>query len=531
MNAITGDEIGYAWLAAHYQVRTIQPLPVESRIGRRRQTHQQAGRREEFYTQAMRPQASLGAHLAFALKHEGVVLEFLARLFAVVPAEVLAEWIRSEPTGQYARRAGFLFEWLTGNTLAVEGVGGNYRDALDPELYVTATKAGRRNRRWRINDNLPGSPEFCPLVRRTTSLLEATQYDIAGRLAAMEVEFGPDIIRRSAVWLTIKESRASFVIEHEGLHQDRIRRFASAIEDYCGRTERPLDESALNEFQSAILGTATICTGLRQSPVFVGSNSIDYGPIVHYICPHWEWLPGMLAGLEHFLEHTGRQDAVVRAAVASFGFVFIHPLADGNGRISRFLVNDTLRRDGVMPEPFILPISAAITSSAVRRAEYDRILERYSRPLMSAFRDSVDFSHKRVAYADGIESDFIFNAYDEAAPFWRYPDLTEQSEYLFAIIRHTLEHEMHHQAAFQRAWYRTREAVKELVEGPDDHIDRIIRSIRQHGRVSGKLMKEFPILAQADLASELEHVVTVGFADLADFNSSASGEKVKMDSR
>lgn len=511
-----GDEIGYAWLAARYTVQAIQPLPVESRIGRRRHTYDHDGRRLEYYTEAMRPDSTLGAHLTFALKHEGVVLEFLARLFSVLPGEALAEWIRSEPTGQYARRAGFFYEWLTGNSLAVERVGGNYRDALDPALYVTAATAARRNRRWRINDNLPGTPEFCPLVRRTPSLLEVREYAIADRLAAMEVEFGPDIVRRSAVWLTIKESRASFVIEHEGQHQDRIRRFAAAMEKYCGRLDSPLEERALSEFQTAILGTTTIQTGLRQSPVFVGSHSIDYGAVVDYVCPHWEWLPGMLEGLQQFLTRTAPDDALIRAAVASFGFVFIHPLADGNGRISRFLVNDTLRRDGAVPDPFILPISAAITSSAVKRAEYERILERYSRPLMSAYRDSVDFTHQRVAYTDGIESDFVFSAYEQAAPVWRYPDVTEQAEYLFAIIRHTLEYEMHHQAALQRAWYRTRETIKDWVEGPDEHIDRMIRAIRQHGRVSGKLMKEFPVLEQAGLAHALEQVVAEGFADLAD---------------
>lgn len=36
----------------------------------------------------------------------------------------------------------------------------------------------------------------------------------------------------------------------------------------------------------------------------------------------------------------------MRSAVAAFGFVYIHPLADGNGRVHRFLVNDILRRDG-----------------------------------------------------------------------------------------------------------------------------------------------------------------------------------------
>lgn len=512
---MTGDEIGYAWLMARYDLPVIQPLPVESRIGRRRHTYDHDGRRQEYYTEGMRPDSTLGAHLTFALKHEGVALELLARLFGVLPGEALAEWIRSEPTGQYARRAGFFYEWLTGNTLAVERVGGNYRDALDPALYVVAVSS-RRNRRWRINDNLPGTPEFCPLVRRTPPLLDARQYAIAERLAAMEGEFGSDILRRSAVWLTLKESRASFVIEHEGQHQDRIRRFATAMEHYCGRLGNPLDERALSELQAAILGTTTIQTGLRQSPVFIGSRTEDYGAVVHYVCPHWNWLPGMLEGLRCFLAHTDPGEALVRAAVASFGFVFIHPLADGNGRISRFLVNDSLRRDGMVPEPFILPISAAITSSAVRRAEYDRILERYSRPLMMAYRESVDFTRERKAYADGIESDFLFSAYEQAAPAWRYPDLTEQAEYLFAIIRHTLEHEMHHQAAFQRAWHRTREIIKDWVEGPDEHIDRMIRAIRQHGRVSGKLMKEFPVLQEAGLAHALEQAVAAGFADLPD---------------
>lgn len=46
----------------------------------------------------------------------------------------------------------------------------------------------------------------------------------------------------------------------------------------------------------------------------------------------------------------------------------------------------------------------------------------------------------------------------------------------------------------------------------------MIRAIRQHGRVSGKLMKEFPVLAQAGIASELEQAVAKGFADLPDVN-------------
>lgn len=39
----------------------------------------------------------------------------------------------------------------------------------------------------------------------------------------------------------------------------------------------------------------------------------------------------------------------------SFAFVYLHPLADGNGRIHRFLVNHLLAVDKVVPANIIVP--------------------------------------------------------------------------------------------------------------------------------------------------------------------------------
>ncbi|AMC33766.1 hypothetical protein [Janthinobacterium sp. B9-8] len=77
--------------------------------------------------------------------------------------------------------------------------------------------------------------------------------------------------------------------------------------------------------------------------------------------------------------------AHVRAAVAPFGFVYIRQMANGNGRISRFLINDILRRDGLVPAPIILPISATIADSTQARAAYDKVLERFSHRLMRKY--------------------------------------------------------------------------------------------------------------------------------------------------
>ena len=77
---------------------------------------------------------------------------------------------------------------------------------------------------------------------------------------------------------------------------------------------------------------------------------------------------------------------LLRAAALSFGFVYLHPMSDGNGRISRFLINDTLRRDRAVPAPFILPVSATITSTLARRQSYDEVLELLQPTLLSLMK-------------------------------------------------------------------------------------------------------------------------------------------------
>jgi hypothetical protein len=41
-------------------------------------------------------------------------------------------------------------------------------------------------------------------------------YDEAAGVQRLDDGFGPELLLRSAAWLTFKESRASFAVEHEG---------------------------------------------------------------------------------------------------------------------------------------------------------------------------------------------------------------------------------------------------------------------------------------------------------------------------
>lgn len=87
---------------------------------------------------------------------------------------------------------------------------------------------------------------------------------------------------------------------------------------------------------------------------------------------------------------------------------------------------------------------------------------------------------------------------------WRYPDLTDHVEYLADIVRVTIEQEMRKEAGYLRSLRLARERVKHVIEGPDTDIDRIIRSVRDNGgKVSNKLVKEFPALADEAITAEL----------------------------
>ncbi|WP_158158479.1 Fic family protein [Pseudomonas sp.] len=505
------SDIGYTWIAHHTGVSPVQPFAVVSQINGRRATTQDGDLRTEVYPERYRPQNLLIDHLVFALRYEGIHLEFLARLFAKVSVrEQLEHWINAEPSGTYARRLGFLCEWLTGQPLTItQAIQGNYIDVLDPALYVTG--AAVKSPRWKVRDNLPGTPDYCPLIRRVDRIIATERYDIRERLDSLQADFGLDLLLRSTVWLTVKESRASFLIEHEQDQEDRIRRFATVMESECGQHPDPLAPDVLESLQASILGQSALRYGLRQSPVYVG-HVARFAPVVDYIAPHWTHTPALLQGLGDFLRRTTSVHPIIRAAVASFGFVYVHPMADGNGRLSRFLINDVLRRDGAIPAPIILPISATITNSTYNKAAYDQALERFSRPLMHYYATCYRFGESRVA-EDGVEYNLHFDAYDDALPAWKYPDLTAHAVYLAQVIDSTLTHEMRAEAQFLQSNEQARTRIKAFLEAPDNELDRIIHAVRENGNVlSGKLRRKYPLLDQRpELAERLVAAVRTAF--------------------
>lgn len=502
--------VGFSALEHRYGIDLVQPLRVKSSIGSIRLQQESSSGVNNQYPSSYLPGDDFASHFAFGLKYEEIHLEFFVRLFVAIGPAPLEAWCQNEPNGQYARRAGFLYEWLLGEQLDVPDLAqGNYIALLDSSAYLTRA-VPLRNRRWRINDNLPGTRDFCPLVRRTKKLQESLEFNPQQALAALDRQFGHELLMGSSSWLMLKESRASFQIEHEENKSDRIQRFASVISRFCGKIDAPLSEQSLQILQAGILGKDAHALGLRQSPVFVGQATLQQD-IVHYIAPNYEDVPSLLAGLSTFEEATRGTESSLRAAVLAFAFIYIHPLRDGNGRIHRILINDTLLRDRAIPDLIILPVSASITQSVQLRADYERVLELFSAPLMMRYADRYRFGEMTVA-PDGTRTNFIFDAYEEALPAWRYPDLTEQALYVSQLIEHTITVQMAEEAMILLHFRTALERMKDVLEMPDPDANRIIRSLKENAwQVTGKLRKEYPFLEEDDLRERLTTVIREAF--------------------
>jgi len=210
------NPVGYAALVDIFalEVSGLEHVSMLAAHGHRR-TETRETEVVEWFPPQYDPGPHWTSHLGFALKHEGVRLEVLAALFDRAPEGELTAWVAASPTGRYTRLAWFLHEWLKGSLLPLPDLTqGNYAPALDPEkhLCLGAGKADRV-RRQRIVNNLPGTPAYCPLVRRTAALAEfiaARPEEAAHRQLNA---YPPEVMYRAAQYLYLKETKSSYAID------------------------------------------------------------------------------------------------------------------------------------------------------------------------------------------------------------------------------------------------------------------------------------------------------------------------------
>jgi Fic family protein len=441
---------------------------------------------EEVYPPKYWPGDTLGAHLEFALKYDGTNLAILASLFREVAQEEILAYVRSKPTGKYARRLWFLYEFLEGKSLPLDDVTqGNYIDLLDPKEYYTTTPA-RRVRRQRINDQLLGDRRFCPVVRRTETLRDFETADLSGRCRQVSSAYSPELLKRALGYLYTKETKSSFAIEHIQPTSTRTEKFVALLqlaeqEDFC-------EKSHLIELQKRIVDPRFRDSDYRTNQNYVGETVNWQRETVHFAGPKPEDLAELMQGLvaAHKRMEQGAVSAVVHAAVIAYGFVFLHPFEDANGRIHRFLIHNILARRGFTPEGVMFPVSASMLKN---RSGYNASLEAFSRHLMTLVEYSLDQEGRMTVHND-------------TADWYRYIDMTPQVESLFRFIDQTINVELTQELEFLASYEETKRAIQQIVDMPDRKIDRFIRFCLQNDfRLSArKRASHFDFLSEEEIA-------------------------------
>jgi Fic family protein len=146
---------------------------------------------------------------------------------------------------------------------------------------------------------------------------------------------------------------------------------------------QPLTSERLFGWHSALFPTARsgmhkITTGAWR-PVKAGAMQVVSGPIgqekVHFEAPSAEKLNHEMTLFLEWFEASNAVDPVVKAGVAHFWFVTIHPFEDGNGRIGRAIADLELARADGTAERFYSMSSQLETE----RKEYYLQLERGQR--------------------------------------------------------------------------------------------------------------------------------------------------------
>ena len=226
-----------------------------------------------------------------------------------------------------------------------------------------------------------------------------------GKLISQIANLGYELSREASADILTEETVKTAEIEGEQLNREAVRSsvakhlglstlglpkpsrsidgLVTVLIDATHQYNTPLTEERLNSWQAALFPTGY--SGLLRIQVGEWRTSEDpmqviSGPLGKETV-HFEAVPGPLVAKEmhQFLNWWNsthnKEDGLLRAGVAHFYFITIHPFEDGNGRIARALTDMALAQD----EKLSLRCYSFSSQIMKEREGYYEILERCQR--------------------------------------------------------------------------------------------------------------------------------------------------------
>jgi len=441
------------------------------------------------------PGDDLAGHLEFVLKHERADLLVAKRIFDALPKAAIEEMVRAAPTAAHTRRVWFLYETLADRILDVEDAPRVPAiDLLDPKSYFTGKP--RLSKRHRVRDNLLGTGRYCPVIRRTRAIEQSLALNLAARARDTVGRTGGYLVARAASFLLLADSRASFQIEGERPPRNRLERWGRAVLQ-AGRHQLTLDE-IIRLHNVLIEDTRFVHAGLRSDGVFLGERDHLGDPLPEFTGARAQDLADLMAGV---LDANDRMrddglDPVLQAAATAFGFVYVHPFDDGNGRLHRCLIHHVLAERRFTPPGLVFPVSAVMLD---RIDDYRTTLRGHSAPLMP-------YIEWRPTPGRNVD---VLN---DTADLYRYFDCTEAAEFLFSCVQRTVDEDLPREIDYLRRHDHALQQVMEAVEMPDRLAENLMMFIRQNEGTLSKNRREgeFEQLTD-DEVQRIERIVADSF--------------------
>jgi hypothetical protein len=186
-----------------------------------------------------------------------------------------------------------------------------------------------------------------------------------------------------------------------------------------------------------------------------------------------------------------------KAAATAFGFVYVHPFQDGNGRMHRCLIHHVLAERKFTPPGMVFPVSSVMLD---RIDDYRATLQAHSGPLMP-------FIEWRPTPDRNVE---VLN---ETADLYRYFDCTEEAEFLYACVKRTVDQDLPREIDYLRRHDEAIRRIMDAVEMPDRVAENLVMFIRQNNGTLSKKRRhgEFKKLRAAEVTL-IERIVNDAFA-------------------
>lgn len=425
------------------------------------------------------------SHLEFALKYDDLNLAFIKEVFTSIEHKTIVDYIKAKSNRKYPRIIGYLYEFTGGKSIDVDVTTTNYEDILDSSRYVTGNI--KKISKWKVNDNLLGTKDFCPVIRRTAELNELLDWNIEEAIENLKHKYSPEIFKRASYCLYKKESKSSSEIEKEAPSEDRMEKFIFLLEEAGRKTfEVSLSEKELVSLQNAIVDPRYADNSFRDFQNYVGQTMRDYTQKIHYVCPPPQYVRSLMQGIVNLNEKNTSTETIIKATMVSFGYVYIHPFEDGNGRIHRYLIHDILVRDGIVPNSTILPVSAQILANM---DEYDTTLESLSKLI-----------EQKVKYDLNDSREMTVNNASEIEALYRFPDLTNHTVFLARAIQSTVNKDIPEELLFLQCYDELKGDIQNIVDMPDNKVDRMILFLHQNkGKLASRKRKLYKELSDNEI--------------------------------